>query len=146
MPMLRDVDSVDQYPYLSRLGLNPDDTGRLEVASGAADHPGLFVNAETGESRLLAEDEAIPAGVWIAQREIDTISAGPGVREEPHASGEGWGEQGDQLGGDRTYPEEDGGGMRRVPHGAVAGTSAEPTASDSKSAIETEATIEPPDR
>lgn len=144
MPPLRDFGSLDQYSYLAGLGLDQDDASRLDVATGTAEHAGFYVNAESGDARLFTEGETIPTGVWIAQREIDAIHPNAGQREEPHGYGEGWGDQGDQLGGDRSYPEEDAGGTRRVPHGAAEGTSADPTASDSKSANETEASLEPP--
>ena len=139
MPMLREVGDVERYPYLAGLGLDRDDAGRLDLATGAADHGGFFVNAETGETRLLATGDAVPAGTWIAQRDIDAIRPGPGAREEPHGFGEGWGAQGEQLGGDRSYPEEDAGGTRRVPHGPAEGTSADPSVSDAASAGPTEA-------
>ena len=125
MPLLREVGTLDRYPYLAGLGLDPDDAGRLDLASGAADHTGFFVNAESGESQLLDEGDPVPPGTWIAQRDIDTIKPGPGTRDEPHGFGEGWGVQGEQFGGDRSYPEEDSGGTRRAPYRASEGTTAD---------------------
>ena len=123
--MLRELGELDRYPYLAGLGLDPDDAGRLDVASGGADHAGFYVNAETGDSQLLEPGAPLPAGVWIAQRDIDTIKPNPGDREEPHGFGEGWGTQGEQFGGDRSYPEEDAGGTRRAPYRDVEGTTAD---------------------
>ena len=128
MPLLREVGTLDRYPYLAGLGLDPDDAGRLDLAGGAADHAGFFVNAETGESRLLDEGDPTPEGVWVAQRDIDTIKPGPGTRDEPHGFGEGWGTQGEQFGGDRSFPEEDAGGTRRVTHDVNVGANADPSA------------------
>ena len=116
MVMLRDRGPLDRFPYLAGLSVNPDDAGRLDVAAGTADHGGLYIEASTGETRLLSEGDRIPEGTWVAQRDIDGLSVGPGMAEEPHGFGEGWGTQGEQLGGDRSYPEEDAGGTIRVPH------------------------------
>lgn len=118
MALLHETGSLDRYGYLAGLGLDPDDAGRLDVAAEAADHAGFYVEAATGESRLLTDGEAVPAGVWIAQRDIDTLRPNPGARDEPHGFGEGWGTQAAQIGGDRSFPEEDAGGTRRVPHDA----------------------------
>jgi hypothetical protein len=120
--MVRDVAEPERLPYLSRLGFEPDDAGRLSVAGDWADQTGLYVNAETGESRFLTEGDPVPDGIWIAQREIDDLRPDGGVEASPagHGFGEGWGTQGEQLGGDRSYPEEDAGGTRRVPHSGVA--------------------------
>ena len=117
MALLRETGGLDQYPYLAGLGLDPDDAGRLDVTAGTADHAGFYVDAASGESRLLQEGDPVPDGVWVAQRDIDTLRPGPGTREEPHGFGEGWGRQGEQLGGDRSYAEEDAGGTRRAPRG-----------------------------
>lgn len=127
MPLLRDTGPLDRYPYLAGLGLDPDDAGRLDVVAGAADHSGFFVEAASGEDRLLGEGDPIPGGVWVARRDIDTIRPNPGDREEPHGFGEGWGMQGEQFGGDRSYPEEDAGGTRRVPHDAPEDVNVEST-------------------
>ena len=116
MPLLRETGPLDRYPYLAGLGLDPDDAGRLDVVTGPVDHTGFFVDAESGESRLLNEGDPVPAGVWLAQRDIDTVKPGPGARDEPHGFGEGWGTQGEQFGGDRSYPEEDSGGTIRAPY------------------------------
>jgi hypothetical protein len=126
MTMLRDLGTLDRFPHLRRLGLDPEDVGRLDVAGGAADHAGYFVEATSGEARLLQAGDPVPDGVWVAQRDLDGLRPGPGTREEPHGFGEGWGKQGEQLGGDRSYPEEDAGGTRRVPHGDLEGSGAEP--------------------
>ena len=127
MTLLRDLGTPDQYRYLSGLGLDPDDLGRLDLAAGTAPHAGFYVEAGSGESRLLGEGDPIPAGRWISQRDLDNLAAGPGTREEQHGFGEGWGTQGPQMGGDRSYPEEDSGGTRRVPHGDLEGSSADPS-------------------
>lgn len=127
MPLLRDTGPLDRFSYLAGLGLDPDDAGRLDVAAGAVGHGGFFVDAATGESRLLAEGDPAPAGVWIAQRDIDDLESGPGTCEEPHGFGEGFGTQGPQLGGDRSYAEEDSGGTRRVPHDAPEDVNVEST-------------------
>ena len=116
MPLLRETGSLDRYPYLAGLGLDPDDAGRLDVVTNPVDHTGFFVDAASGESRLLNEGDPVPAGVWLAQRDIDTVKPGPGARDEPHGFGEGWGTQGEQFGGDRSYPEEDSGGTIRAPY------------------------------
>ncbi len=116
MTMLRDHGPLDRFPYLAGLGIAPDDAGRLDVAVGAADHGGFYVDAHSGEARLFAAGDALPEGVWIAQRDIDVVVPGRGTVEEPHGFGEGWGTQGEQFGGDRSYPEEDAGGTIRVPH------------------------------
>ncbi len=127
MAMLREMGTLDRFPHLAGLGLNPDDAGRLDVVAGVVDHTGFYVNAETGESQLFDAGDAAPAGVWVAQRDIDTVKPGPGTRDEAHGFGEGWGTQGEQFGGDRSYQEEDSGGTRRVPHGQLEGTSADPS-------------------
>ena len=116
MTLLRDKGSVDDFRYLGQLGLPAEDLGRLTVAEGTVSEGGVYLEATTGEVRLLASGEDPPAGTWVAQREVDDLSTGPGTRDEPHGFGEGWGDQAAQLGGDRSYPEEDSGGVRRVPH------------------------------
>ena len=128
MALLRELGTLDRFPYLTDLGLDPDDAGRLDVAAGSANHAGFYLNAETGESQLLDAGAPLPAGTWIAQRDIDTVRPGLGTREEPHGFGEGWGTQGEQFGGDRSYQEEDSGGTRRVPHRTAEGSDADPSA------------------
>jgi hypothetical protein len=122
MRMVRDLGPIDRLPYLAALGLDPDDVGRLELAEGRAPLTGLYVNVETGESRLLSTGEFVPEGNWLAQRDIDDLKRATqqSTADEPHGFGEGWGVQGEQVGGDRSYPEEDSGGVRRVPHCGVA--------------------------
>lgn len=114
MRMVRDLGPIDRFPYLANLGLDREDVGRIDVAEGTATEPGLYVDAATGESVLLTEGDRVPAGVWVAQRSIDDLKpdggASPGER---HPAGQGWGEQGAQLGGDRSIPEEDTGGVVR---------------------------------
>ena len=127
MPLLHEMGPLDHYPYLAGLGLDPDDAGRLDVAAGPVDHTGFFVDAASGESRLLNEGDRAPVGVWVAQRDIEDIKPGPSTADEPHGFGEGWGKQGSQLGGDRSYPEEDSGGVRRVPHDAPEDVNVEST-------------------
>ena len=114
MPMLRELAEPDRFAYLVDLGIDPDDAGRLDVLAGTAAEAGFAVNVETGESRLLNEGDPIPAGIWVAQRDIDVVRPGPGSRDEPHGFGEGFGAQGAQVGGDRAFPEEDTGGTRRA--------------------------------
>jgi hypothetical protein len=118
MTLLRDLGSSDRFPYLGDLGLDPDDLGRLDVAAGVAAEGGFYVDAATGDSRLLVEGDAIPAGVWVAQRALDALRPGNAAPADgPHGFGEGWGEQGPQLGGDRSFPEEDSGGtIRHTPN------------------------------
>ena len=127
MPLLRETGPLDRYPYLIGLGLDPDDAGRLDVVAGPVDHTGFFVDAVGGEARLLNEGDPTPAGVGVARRDLDSLVPNPGDREEPHGFGEGWGTQGAQLGGDRSYPEEDAGGTRRVPHYAPEDVNVEST-------------------
>jgi hypothetical protein len=121
MRMVRDVAPVDRLPYLSRLGFDPDDAGRLAVAVDRAEQTGMYVDAESGDSRFLNEGDPVPDGIWIAQREIDDLKPDGGIEASPggHGFGEGWGKEGEQFGGDRSYPEEDAGGTRRVPHGGI---------------------------
>ena len=114
MAMLRDLGSLDRFPYLAGLGQDPDDVGLADVAAGAAIEGGFYVDAASGDFRLLEEGDAIPAGVWVAQRSLDTLRPGNATPADgPHGFGEGWGEQGPQLGGDRSIPEEDTGGTTR---------------------------------
>jgi hypothetical protein len=114
MAMLRDLGPIDRYPYLAGLGFPADDLGRLDVAAGRATQGGFYVDAATGDARLLDEGDAIPHGVWIAQEAIDTLRPNGGADTDgPHGFGEGFGEQGPQLGGDRSFPEEDTGGTIR---------------------------------
>lgn len=121
MRMVRDLDSRDRLTYLQTLAYATDDLGRLPIAEGSADQAGLYIDLNSGESRLLSEGEAIPGGVWVAQRDLNDLRPSGGVEPTPGRSGfgEGWGEQGEQVGGDRSYPEDDTGGTRRVPHGGV---------------------------
>jgi hypothetical protein len=116
MTLLRERGAFGQFSYLSGLELDPEDAGRLDVVDATITQTGFFVEATTGEARLLNEGDPTPAGVWIAQRDLDTLRQGMPNLEEPHGFGEGFGTQGPQLGGDRSYPEEDSGGTRRVAH------------------------------
>jgi hypothetical protein len=122
MRMVRDLGPIDRLRYLAALGLDPEDVGRIELAEGRATRTGLYVNVETGESRLLTGGESAPDGAWVAQRDIDDLKPAtrPNSVDESHGFGEGFGVQGEQVGGDRSYPEEDSGGVRRVPHSGVA--------------------------
>lgn len=121
MRMVRDVTSIDGAPYLAGLGLDPDDVGRLTVAEGFAGRTALYVNAETGESKFVTEGDPMPEGIWVANREIDDLRPAVDIERLTNAKGfgEGWGVQAEQFGGDRSYPEEDVGGTRRVPHAGV---------------------------
>lgn len=129
MKMVRDLGPIDRFPYLVGLGFAPDDLGRIAVAAGRVAEPGLYVEAATGESRLLVEGEPVPAGVWVAQRAIDDLKPDGGVDlGGRHGFGEGWGRQGPQLGGDRSIPEEDAGGtIRDTPNHEEAGGDASAT-------------------
>lgn len=122
MTMLRDVAKMEDLPYLAGLGFAADDVGRLTVANGSTEQAGVYVEAGSGESQLFNEGDQIPEGLWISQREIDDLRPDGGAEASPggHGFGEGWGTQGEQFGGDRSYPEEDAGGSRRVSHGEVA--------------------------
>ena len=117
MTMLREYGPVERYPYLAGLGLNPDDAGRLDVISGPVRQEGMYVEVSTGDSRLLAAGDLVPKGIWVAQLDIDGIEPDRNYDDLDHGFGEGWGKDGPQLGGDRSYAEEDSGGTRRVPHG-----------------------------
>lgn len=116
MTLLRERGAFDQFSHLAELAIDPDDAGRLDVADASVAQTGFFVEATTGEARLLSEGEPTPAGTWIAQRDLDELRQGMPNLDEPHGFGEGFGTQGPQLGGDRSYPEEDSGGTRRVAH------------------------------
>jgi len=117
MAILRDYGSVDRYPYLDSLHLNPQDIGRLDVVTGTVTQEGFYVEVSSGESRLLTPGEEVPPGIWVAQLDIDSIEPDRNYDDLDHGFGEGWGSQQEQLGGDRDYIEEDSGGTRRVPHG-----------------------------
>lgn len=111
MKMLHDLGPIDRFPYLAGIGLNPEDLGRVEVAAGVVSDPGLYVDATTGESRLLVEGDRVPDGVWVAQEVIDELKSDGGADiGGEHGAGQGWGRQGVQLGGDRSSPEADSGG------------------------------------
>ena len=120
MRLLRDLGEVSGFAYLGGLGMDPDDAGRLMVTGETADQGGFYVEAGSGESRLLDAGDPMPPGVWIAQEEIDGLKPGGGADlGGGHGFGEGWGTQGQQFGGDRSEPEEDTGGTERgVPEGA----------------------------
>jgi hypothetical protein len=98
MKMVRDVEAIERLPYLARLGLDPNDAGRLAVAEGIADRTTLYVNAETGESRFVTGGDPIPDGIWIAQREVDNLKPRDAVEVSPagHGFGEGRGTQSEQ--------------------------------------------------
>jgi hypothetical protein len=117
MAMVRDRGPVGQFPYLAGLGLDPEDLGRLDVAAGTTAEGGIYLDAASGDTRLLAPGDPVPDGVWVAQRDLDTITPARAEGDEPHGFGEGWGTQAEQVGGDRSFPEEDAGGERRVEHG-----------------------------
>jgi hypothetical protein len=97
--MVRDVTSLDRVPYLGRLGLDPDEVGRLAVVDGEIGRTGLYVNGETGESRFFREGDVVKDGIWVANREIDDHR--PGAIDEtasPQGFGERWQVQEEQLG------------------------------------------------
>ncbi|HET8524066.1 MAG TPA: hypothetical protein VFL82_12595 [Thermomicrobiales bacterium] len=117
MTMVRDIGALDRFPYLASLGLDPADVGRLPVLGQSVSDPGIYVEAASGESQILEEGDSAPDGVWIAQEELDSIKPNGGQTTAAVLGfGEGWGKQGPQLGGDRSYAEEDSGGTRRVAH------------------------------
>jgi len=121
MAMVRERGPLDQFPYLAGLEFDPDDIGRLDVAEGTSSEGGIYLDAHSGDSRLLAPGDPIPAGVWVAQRDLDDLlPRTPPVADGPHGFGEGFGTQAEQIGGDRSFQEEDAGGERRVSHGGGA--------------------------
>jgi len=129
MQLLRDLGEVtpDRYPYLAGLGFDPEDAGRLAVAAASASQGGFYVEAASGDRRLLDEGDPIPAGVWLAQEEIDGLKPTLGADLGPdHGFGEGWGKQGAQLGGDVSSPEEDAGGTRRAANEEAPGSGTDP--------------------
>jgi hypothetical protein len=96
---VRDVGGALRFAYLRRLGVPLDDLDRLDVATGAIREGGLYVDAETGESRLLQAGALVPLGVWIARRDLDEIvdpEAAEDLVETAQGFGEGWGAQGNQ--------------------------------------------------
>jgi len=116
MVMIANLKEPIDPVYLVNAGLALDDIGRLDALDAVVGAAGFYTEATTGESRLLDEGEAVPGGTWVSQRDIDDIKRGraeDGIAARP---GEGFGSQTAQLGGDRSYPEEDSGGTRRVPH------------------------------
>jgi len=115
MPMLREIGPMSQFAYLATIGLDPDDAGRLDVVEPDSDIEGLLVDPVSGKTVLRQPDDPIPPGVWVAQADIDDMLGGPGTRPEVHGFGEGFGSQGSQLGGDRSYAEDDSGGTLRGP-------------------------------
>ena len=107
--LLRDLGGPERFPFLGSLGLPADDLGRLDVASGTIRAAGMYVEAESGDSRLLQVGDAVPAGVWIAQRDLDDLrDTGDPELAGGHGFGEGWGVQGPQIG--ENPPEEPGAG------------------------------------
>jgi hypothetical protein len=94
---------------LRRLHLDPHDLGRLDVATGTIRDAGVYVEASSGESRVLQAGDSVPDGVWIAQRDLDDLRAGRDENVEiagRHGFGEGWGAQGDQVGDRAAEPGE----------------------------------------
>jgi hypothetical protein len=115
--MVRDIGPVDRFPYVASLGLAPADVGRLTILTHAVAEPGVYIDAASGESRVLEAGDSPPDGVWIAQQDLDSIKPDGGETTAAVLGfGEGWGKQGPQIGGDRSYAEEDSGGTRRVAH------------------------------
>jgi hypothetical protein len=122
MKLIHDLGPIDAFPYLARLPLDREDLGRVEVAEGTVTDPGIYVEAASGDSRLLQAGERVPEGVWVAQAAIDDLKPDGGADlPGEHGAGQGWGRQGAQLGGDRSIPEEDAGGtVRDTPNHADA--------------------------
>ena len=107
--LLRDFGSSDRFAFLRRLHLDPHDLGRLDVATGTIRAAGVYVEARSGESRVMQAGEPAPDGVWIAQRDLDDLRAGRDQNVEiagRHGFGEGWGAQGDQIGDRPAEPGE----------------------------------------
>jgi hypothetical protein len=115
MPMLRELGPISQFPYLTTIGLDPADAGRLDVVAPGSDVDGVLVDPVNGESVVREPGETVPPGVWVAQADIDAMQDSPGTRAEVHGFGEGFGAQGEQVGGDRSYAEDDSGGTLRGP-------------------------------
>ncbi|HEU5430963.1 MAG TPA: hypothetical protein VFU81_04835 [Thermomicrobiales bacterium] len=115
MPMLRELAPPSRFPYLATIGLDPADAGRLDVVEPGSDVDGVLVDPATGDIAVREPGEPVPPGVWVAQADIDDMLGGPGTRRETHGFGEGFGAQGEQIGGDRSYAEDDSGGTLRGP-------------------------------
>ena len=113
MALLREHGALDQFNYINRLGLDPDDAGWREVATGISHHGGIYLDAVTGEALLVNPGDTVPPGVWVAQFAIDSLKP-ERATATGHGFGEGFGTQGVQFGGDRSYPVENNGGGRRV--------------------------------
>lgn len=143
MPLLRELGDIERFPYLAGLGFDPEDAGRLLVAAGAATDGGFYVDAASGDARLLERGDPIPPGVWLAQEEIDGLKPSLGADADAgvgaggvgggHGFGEGWGTQGPQIGGDDSRPEEDTGGTRRAPPEDAPGSGNDPVGIESPS-------------
>lgn len=111
--LVRDLPNPERFAFLKRLGLPGDDLGRLDVATGRIRAAGVYVDADSGDSRVLQEGDAVPEGVWIAQRDLDDLrNAGDPQVAGGHGFGEGWGVQGAQLG--ENPPTEPGTGAVRT--------------------------------
>jgi hypothetical protein len=109
--LLREFGSPDRFTYLRRLRLDRGDLGRLDVATGTIRAGGLYVEAHSGETRLLQEGDSVPEGVWIARRDLDDLEADGPVETDVagrHGFGEGWGAQGAQLGDPPPAPAGEG--------------------------------------
>ncbi|HET7093050.1 MAG TPA: hypothetical protein VFI22_06225 [Thermomicrobiales bacterium] len=115
MPMLRQLGPMSQFSYLASIGLDPDDAGRLDVVGPESGVEGMLVDPVSGETMVREPGEPVPPGLWVAQADIDTMLGGPGTRPDVHGFGEGFGAQGEQIGGDRSYAENDSGGTLRGP-------------------------------
>jgi hypothetical protein len=115
MPMLRELGPPSEFTYLATIGLAPDDAGRLDVIEPGSDVDGVLVDPVNGDTVVRERGEPVPPGIWVAQADIDDLVDGPGARAETHGFGEGFGAQGEQLGGDRSYAEDDSGGTLRGP-------------------------------
>jgi hypothetical protein len=81
---VRDLGGALRFAHLRRLGIPLDDLERLTVASGTIGEGGLYVEAETGESRLLQAGDLVPLGTWIAHQDIAAIeNSGPTAAPTP---------------------------------------------------------------
>jgi hypothetical protein len=61
MATLRELASIDRFPYLTSLGLDPDEVGRLDIAPDVVGRGGLDVYADSGTSLLLEVGDQLPA-------------------------------------------------------------------------------------
>ena len=85
---VRDLGGALRFAHLRRLGVPLEDLEQLAVASGTIADGGRYVEAETGESRLLQAGDLVPLGIWVAQRDIAAIVEGGGPTADPTLEGD----------------------------------------------------------